>query len=84
MKLLDRYLMAQFAKNLALVICSLLAIYMLVDFFERLDNFLESQKTITLAVKYLLFKLPFMYIQLIPVCLLLAGIITLGVLNHHF
>jgi len=84
MKLLDRYLMAQFAKNLALVICSLLAIYMLVDFFERLDNFLESQKTITLAVKYLLFKLPFMYIQLIPVCLMLAGIITLGVLNHHF
>ena len=84
MKLLDRYLMAQFAKNLALVICSLVAIYLLVDFFERVDNFLESQKTITLAVKYLLLKLPFMYMQLIPVCILLAGIITLGVLNQHF
>jgi lipopolysaccharide export system permease protein len=84
MKLLDRYLMAQFAKNLALVICSLVAIYLLVDFFERLDNFLEAQKTIPLAVKYLLLKLPFMYVQLIPVCILLAGIITLGVLNHHF
>ena len=84
MKLLDRYLMAQFAKNLALVICSLVAIYLLVDFFERVDNFLESQKTMGLAIKYLLLKLPFMYVQLIPVCLLLAGIITLGVLNHHF
>ncbi|MBA3003746.1 MAG: YjgP/YjgQ family permease [Desulfurivibrio sp.] len=84
MKLLDRYLMAQFAKNLALVICSLIAIYLLVDFFERVDNFLESQKTITLAVKYLLLKLPFMYVQLIPVCILLAGIITLGILNQHF
>lgn len=84
MKLLDRYLMAQFAKNLALVICSLVAIYLLVDFFERVDNFLESQKTIGLAVKYLLLKLPFMYLQLIPVCILLAGIITLGVLNQHF
>ncbi len=84
MKLLDRYLMAQFARNLALVICSLVAIYLLVDFFERLDNFLESQKTIGLAVKYLLLKLPFMYAQLIPVCILLAGIITLGVLNQHF
>jgi lipopolysaccharide export system permease protein len=84
MKLLDRYLMAQFTKNLALVICSLVAIYLLVDFFERVDNFLESQKTIGLAIKYLLLKLPFMYVQLIPVCILLAGVITLGVLNHHF
>lgn len=84
MKLLDRYLMAQFAKHLALVICSLVAIYLLVDFFERVDNFLESQKTIGLAVKYLLLKLPFIYVQLIPVCILLAGILTLGVLNHHF
>jgi len=84
MKLLDRYLMAQFAKNLALVICSLIAIYLLVDFFERVDNFLEAKKTIGLAVKYLLLKLPFMYVQLIPACLLLAGVITLGVLNLHF
>ena len=84
MKLLDRYLMAQFAKNLALVICSLITIYLLVDFFERVDNFLEAKKSIGLAVKYLLLKLPFMYVQLIPVCILLAGVITLGVLNQHF
>ncbi|MDG4474700.1 LptF/LptG family permease [Thiovibrio frasassiensis] len=83
MKLLDRYLMAQFAKNLVLVICSLIAIYLLVDFFERLDNFLEAKKTIGLAIQFLLLKLPFMYMQLIPVCLLLAGIITLGILNQH-
>ncbi|HEX9715643.1 MAG TPA: LptF/LptG family permease, partial [Desulfurivibrionaceae bacterium] len=84
MKLLDRYLMAQFAKNLALVLCSLVAIYLLVDFFERMDNFLEAKKTIGLAIKYLLLKLPFMYVQLIPVCILLAGVITLGILNQHF
>jgi len=84
MKLLDRYLMAEFAKNLLLVLGALIAIYLLVDFFERVDNFLAAQKTIGLAVKYLLLKLPFIYMQLIPVCLLLAGIITLGVLNQHF
>lgn len=84
MKLLDRYLMAQFAKNLILVLCSLVAIYLLVDFFERVDNFLASGKTIALAIKYLLLKLPFIYMQLIPVCILLAGVITLGLLNQHF
>lgn len=84
MKLLDRYLMAQFAKNLLLVLCSLLAIYLLVDFFERVDNFMEAKKSIGLAVKYLMLKTPFIYEQMIPVCILLAGVITLGVLNHHF
>ncbi len=82
--LLDRYLIAQFAKNLLLVLCSLLAIYLLVDFFERVDNFLEAKKSVGLAVRYLLLKVPFICEQLIPVCILLAGIITLGVLNHHF
>ena len=83
MKLIDRYLITQFSKNLLLVLGSLVAIYLLVDFFERVDNFLEAKKPIGLAVRYLFLKVPQMYEQLIPVGILLAGIITLGVLNHH-
>ncbi|MFZ5774483.1 MAG: LptF/LptG family permease [Thermodesulfobacteriota bacterium] len=84
MKLLDRYLMAQFARNLALVLAALVSIYLLVDFFERVDNFLEAGKGVGLTVKYLLFRLPAICDQLLPVCILLAGVITLGVLNLHF
>lgn len=84
MKLLDRYLMAQFAKNLLLVLCGLVAIYLLVDFFERVDNFLAAGKSVGFTLKYLLFKTPAIAEQLIPACILLAGIITLGVLNRHF
>lgn len=83
MKLIDRYLFMQFAKNLLLVLCSLVAIYLLVDFFERIDNFLEAKKTMGLAVQYFLLKIPLIYEQLTPVCILLAGVITLGVLNHN-
>ena len=84
MKLLDRYLMMQFVKNLLLVFCSLLTIYLLVDFFERIDNFMAAEKSVGMAIQYLLLKIPLIYEQLIPVCILLAGVITLGVLNHHF
>lgn len=83
MKLLDRYLIMQFTKNLLLVLGGLLAIYLLIDFFERVDNFLAAKMSIGLAVKYLLLKIPFIYEQVMPVCILLAGIITLGILNHH-
>ncbi len=83
MNLLDRYIFKQFFKNLLLVLTSLVAIYLLVDFFERIDNFTEEGKPFGLAIKYFLLKIPFIYDQMSPVCILLAGIITLGLLNRN-
>jgi lipopolysaccharide export system permease protein len=81
-KLLDRYLLGQFFRNLLLVLCSLIAIYLLVDFFERIDDFLEHHMSMGLAVKYFLLKIPLIIDQIMPVCILLAGVLTLGLLNQ--
>lgn len=83
MTLLDRYLIKQFFKNLLLIVTALVSIYFLVDFFERIDNFVDASKPMSLALKYFLLKLPFMVDMLQPVCILLAGVITLGLLNHN-
>ena len=83
MKLLDRYLIGQFCRNFSLVLSALLAIYLLIDFFERVDNFLAAELGMGVAIGYLLLKIPLIFEQIIPVCLLLAGIITLGLLNRH-
>jgi len=82
MNLLDRYLCAQFAKNIILVLGALVSIYLLVDFFERIDNFLEAGKSVGLAMRYFLLKIPFMFDMLQPVSVLLTGVITLGLVNH--
>ena len=81
--LLDRYLFGQFSKNLLLVGGSLIALYLLVDFFEKVDNFVEAGQSAGLALRYLLLKVPLIVVQLMPVCLLLAAVITLGLLNQH-
>lgn len=81
--LLDRYLYGQFTKNLFLVGGSLIALYLLVDFFEKVDNFVEAGQNAGLALHYLLLKIPLIIVQLMPVCLLLAAVITLGLLNQH-
>lgn len=81
--LLDRYLYGQFTKNLLLVGGSLIALYLLVDFFEKVDNFVEAGQNTGRALHYLLLKIPLIIVQLMPVCLLLAAVITLGVLNHR-
>lgn len=82
MTLLDRYILKQFTRHLGLTLCSLMSIYLLIDFFERIDNFLEAGQTTGLAIRYLLLKAPLIAEQLLPICILLAGVITLGLLNH--
>ncbi len=83
MSLLYRYIFSQFTRNLVMVISSLITIYLLVDFFEKIDNFVEAGQPAALAIKYLLLKIPLIVDQLLPVCLLLAGVITLGIMNQN-
>jgi lipopolysaccharide export system permease protein len=81
--ILNRYLYQQFCKNFILIVGALAGIYFLVDFFQRMDDFMEAHKSMGLALKYFVLKIPFMVDMLQPICILLAGILTLGILNHN-
>lgn len=59
-----------------------IAIYVLIDFFEKIDNFMEKGKSMGLVLKFFLLNIPFILEQMGPVCILLAGVVTLGILNH--
>ena len=83
MTLLTRYIFRQFSKNLALILAGFVGIYLLVDFFERIDNFMEKKLPFSLAAKYFICKMPLMMEQLLPVSIMLAGIITIGLLHHN-
>jgi len=81
-KLLDRYLLKQFTRHYLTVAAGFLAIYLLVDFFEKIDNFTSAGKSIGLAMKFFMLNIPFIIDQLSPILILLSGIITLGIINH--
>jgi lipopolysaccharide export system permease protein len=83
MTFLDRYLAKLFAKNLLLVLATLLTIYLLSHFFERIDDFMRANESMALAAKYFLLKIPQMTEEITPVSILLAGIISLGIINHQ-
>lgn len=83
MNLLDRYIFKQFLWNFILVLGGLLSLYLLIDFFEKVDNFTDKGKSIGYALQFFFLKIPDIYFQLSPVCILLAGIITLGILNQN-
>ena len=65
-----------------MLFAALISLYLLIDFFEKIDNFLEKGKSAGLILKFFVLNIPFIVEQMSPVCVLLAGVITLGVLNH--
>lgn len=83
MILLSRYLLAQFTLNFLTVSTAFVAIYLLVDFFEKIDKFTSHGGTMAMALKFFFLNIPFILDQLGPVLILLSGVITLGILNHN-
>jgi len=82
MTLLNRYILGQYTKYLSTVASGFVAIYLLVDFFEKIDDFTKNDKPFSLALEFFLLNIPFIIDQLGPVLILLSGVITLGILNH--
>jgi Predicted permeases len=82
MILLHRYILTQFTRNLGLIMAGFVSIYLLIDFFEKIDDFFEKGKSFGMIVKFFLLNIPFIIDMMSPVCILLAGVVTLGILTH--
>ncbi len=83
MILLHRYVLGLFGRLLLLALSAFVGIFLLVDFFERIDDFLEHGAPISLYLVYLLNNLPVATVQVVPLAALLAAFGTLGGLSRH-
>lgn len=83
MILLQRYLISQFVKNFIIVASGFISIYLIIDFLDKIDNFKDAGKPMGVTIQYFLLNIPFILDQLGPILILLAGVITLGILNHN-
>lgn len=83
MTLLTRYILAQLNRYFLTLTIGFAALYLLIDFFEKFDEFTDAGKPMSLVIKYFLLNIPFVVDQLSPILILLSGVITLGILNHN-
>ena len=81
MKILDRYLLREFAGYLALGLAGFIVIFVVVDIFEKIDVFLDHKAAFALVARFYLFRAPEVVVQVLPVALLLASFLGLGQLN---
>jgi len=81
--LLDRYLFREIFRNLGIVILMVVGVYLAVDFFEKIDNFMEAGLPFRRALSFFLLNLPFVVVQVLPIAVLLGVLISLGLMNKH-
>lgn len=89
--LLDRYVLRRFAGAYGVCLFGFLMLFLVVDFFSKLDEFLSSQKSVerageslaAIAGEYYLTKLPVMLTTVGPYLTLFAAIATLISLSRH-
>ena len=80
---LYRYVILEYLKIFALSLSSLILIYLVVLFFQKIDVFIKYQAPFYLIFKYLLFKIPEVTFQwTLPYGVLLATLLTLGTFSR--
>ncbi len=79
----DRYLLKQFLRILFFSVLSFTVIYVTVDIFEEIDNFIDHSASIWLVTKYYFFSIPFILTYILPVSLLLGTVFAMGVMGRR-
>ncbi|MFH1146783.1 MAG: LPS export ABC transporter permease LptG [Pseudomonadota bacterium] len=83
MSILNRYIYREFIRLFILVLFVFISIYLLVDFFEKIDNFLETGLPYRVIGAYFIYKIPLIVKQMEPVAVLIGGALTIGLLARN-
>lgn len=82
MSILTRYLIRHNLFLLSTILLISIGVYLLADFFERLDIFLDYKSSIPLLALYFAIKIPLIISQILPATFLIAMIVQLNILER--
>ena len=83
MRIYSRYLLKEMLSIFFLSLLALLSIYLLIDFFAKVDNAVENQAGFLSLLFFLANQIPFVLGKFIPLALLLATMLALGGMAQH-
>ncbi len=83
MRILDRYLLREFLGYAALGLGSFVALFVVVDLFEKLDVFVDNRTAPWTVFKYYANGLPTILTEVLPIAMLLGALLGLSALRKH-
>ncbi len=79
----NRYLVREFFGFFIPIVLAFVLLYLIVDFFDRLDLLIKNQATADATARYFVFKIPLMVTQILPPAALAAMLLSLGMLGRR-
>ncbi len=83
MKIISRYVSTEFIKILLIIVAAFMVLYMLVDVFENLGDFTKAHSDFFTASTFFLYRLPQAIYYTVPLSLLVASFLNLGLFTKY-
>ncbi len=83
MRIIRRYVLREFLRLFGLALAAALNIFLIAEFIERIDDFIEKRAELADALTYFIYKIPLMLYWSVPLAVLLATILSLLLLSRN-
>lgn len=83
MNLINRYIIFEIVKFFLLTLIAVLCIFIAIDYLGTMDEFIDSHVSLLHTFQFVLFKIPFITTQAMPVMLLMAILIAFGLMSKN-
>lgn len=83
MRILDRYLLKSFISSLLYCLVVFFILFIIIDVFNNLDEFLKSGASLLTILSYYFYFLPTIAVQMVPIAALVSVLFVLGGLSRH-
>jgi lipopolysaccharide export system permease protein len=83
MSTIAKYLTREILKYLGFLLAAVIALYLVVDFFDRIDNFIDADLPPARMLHYLILQIPLIVVRITPVGLMLAILVALGLMSRN-
>ncbi len=83
MRLLSRYILNEFLKIFFLILVIMISLFLVIHFFETIDEFIIQHSTVADCVKYFIFKIPWITFWMVPPSVLLSTVIVTSIFSRN-
>ncbi len=83
MRILTKYFYREFFRLFLVCHILFLAIYLSIDFIQKIDNFIEANAPKTAMLAYFFYKIPFVVVQMVPVAVLISVIVMFSLMKKN-
>jgi lipopolysaccharide export system permease protein len=83
MTIISRYITKEFFKYFSLSLIVVMSIFVTTDYLTRIASFLKAELSLVFGFQYVLLKVPYMTVMLMPVCAMLSVVILFGLMSKN-